>query len=401
MPTVSLIGLFIVCAVAVVVPLALGLSPARRIPTVVIEIITGIIIGPSVLGWVTYDTPIAILSTLGLSFLLFHAGMEVELDRLRGRVLTPVLLGFLLTLALALPIGFIFYGLGQVKSPVFLTIVLSATTLGMVMPLLKDSGELNSSFGQLVIAGAVVADFVPIVLLSLFFSHETASIGSKIVLLGGFIFLAIVLTAPIRRLKKWTRLLDVMVRLQNTSVQIQVRAAFMLLMGFAALAGLFGLEAILGTFLAGAILKLIDSDKVVTHAEFHQKLEAVGFGVFIPIFFIAIGVRFNLEALISNRITMISMLIFLVALLLVRGIPAILYRPLIGENRRVVVAGLLQATSLPFIVTAAHVGEQFGVISSAIGAALITTGLLSALLFPLVAISVLRQSPTVLVDEPA
>ena len=172
MPNVSFYGLLIVAVVAFAAPLLLGLSPARRLPAVVLEIVAGIIIGPSGFGWVKVDVPTSILSLLGLAFLLFLAGLEVELDRLKGRILLIVGASFLLSFGLALLVG---YGLstgGLVKSPLLVAIILCATSLGVVSPVLKDAGESESNFGQLVIAGATIADFGSIILLSLFFSRE-------------------------------------------------------------------------------------------------------------------------------------------------------------------------------------------------------------------------------------
>lgn len=298
--------------------------------------------------------------------------------------------------------GLVFYQAGQVKSPLFLTIVLSATTLGMVMPLLKDAGEHETAFGQLLITGAVIADFVPIVLLSLFFFHESTNMGTKLILLVGFVLLAVALAIGSFGLERWKRLAQVLVKLQDSTAQIRIRSSFMLLMGFAALAEITGLEVILGAFLAGAILKLIDTEQAFSHPHFRKKLEAVGFGIFIPIFFVSTGVGFNLRALFASPAALGWMLLFLLSLLLVRGIPALLYRRSIG-NRRTLVAGLLHATSLPFIVTGANVGMQLGIINPATAAALVATGLLSTLLFPMAAISLLRISTpaTVLMDEPA
>src|SRR5215831_12518204 len=191
MPNVSFYGLLLVAVVAFAVPLLLGLSPARRLPPVVLEIVAGIILGPSGLGWVKVDLPTSILSLLGLSFLLFLAGLEVELNRLKGRLLLVVGASFLLSFGLALLVGFGLSTGALVKSPLLVAIILCATSLGVVSPVLEDAGESESNFGQLVIAGATIADFGPIILLSLLFSREATSTGTKLFLLGSFILLAI------------------------------------------------------------------------------------------------------------------------------------------------------------------------------------------------------------------
>jgi Kef-type K+ transport system membrane component KefB len=390
MPNVSFTGLLIVAVVAFAAPLLLALTPARSLPAIVLEIVAGIVIGPSVLGWVKIDLPISILSVLGLAFLLFLAGLEVELERLRGRLLMFVGLAFLLSLGLALLVGYGLYAAGQVVSPLLIAIILVATSLGIVIPVLKDAGESASDFGQLVIAGAMFAEFGSIVLLSLFFSGEATSTSTKLVLLGGFALLACGFVFVILRLERSKRITAALLRLQNTTAQIRVRGAFMLLVAFVALASVLGLETILGAFVAGVILRLVDGDRMMTHPQFRQKLEAVGFGVFIPIFFVASGIRFDLAALFASPSTISRVPIFLAALLLVRGIPALLYRPLVG-GRRSVVAGLLQATSLSFIVAASQIGLELGPITKATGAGLIAAGLLSILIFPIIALTLLRR----------
>ncbi len=394
MPNVSFSGLLIVAIVAFLAPLLLGLTPARRLPAVVLEIVAGIIIGPSVLGWVKVDLPISILSVLGLAFLLFLAGLEVELERLRGRLLAFVSLAFLASLGLALLVGYGLFVAGQVISPLLIAIILVATGLGIVIPVLKDAGESSTDFGQLVIAGAMFAEFGSIILLSLFFSREATSTGTKVVLLAGFTLLAVAFAFVVLRLERSMRIGAVLLRLQDTTAQIRVRGAFMLLVAFVALASFLGLETILGAFIAGVILRLVDGDRMMTHPQFRQKLEAIGFGVFIPVFFVTSGIRFDLAALFSSPSTLLRVPVFLVALLLVRGVPALLYRPLVG-TRRAVVAGLLQATSLSFIVAASQIGLELGLITKATGAALIAAGLLSVLIFPLLALTILRRAEVV------
>jgi Kef-type K+ transport system membrane component KefB len=394
MPDISFSGLLIVAVVAFLAPLVLSLTPARRLPTIALEIVAGIVIGPSVLGWVKVDLPISILSVFGLAFLLFLAGLEVDLEQLKGRLLVFVGSGFLLSLGLALLVG---YGLSvarQVVSPLLIAIILVATALGIVVPVLEDAGESDSAFGQLVIAGAMFAEFGSIILLSLFFSREASSTTTKLVLLAGFVLLAASFAFVVLRLKRSMRIAAVLLQLQDTTAQIRVRGAFILLVAFVALASLLGLETILGAFVAGVILRFVDGDQMMTHPQFRQKLEAVGFGVFIPVFFVTSGIQFDLAALISSPSTLLRVPIFLVALLLVRGLPALLYRPLVG-TRRAIVAGLLQATSLTFIVAASQIGTELGLITKATGAALIAAGLLSVLIFPLLALSILRRAQPV------
>ena len=187
------------------------------------------------------------------------------------------------------------------------------------------------------------------------------------------------------------RLGRVLERLQDTTAQIRVRAAFVLLIGFAALADSVGFETILGAFAAGALLALIDRDRGMTHPEFRVKLEAVGFGVFIPIFFVTSGVRFDLNALFANASTVAQVPLFLVAIYLARGLPALVYAPLVGRSRAVI-AGVLQSTSLTFIVAATQIGLGLGAVSHASAAALVAAGVLSVAISPTLALVLLRRS---------
>jgi Kef-type K+ transport system membrane component KefB len=399
---VSLTSLAIVAAAAFAAPLALGLAPSVRLPTVVLEIVLGIAIGPAALGWVQVDAPVEVLSLLGLAFLLLLAGLEVEFDMLRGRLLRITALSFVFSFAVAVGAGVMLDAAGVTGAPLLIAIMLSATSLGIVIPVLKDSGEASTQFGQIVIAAASISDIATIVLLSLLFSGEGSGAGAKIVLLGGFVVLIAAIALTVLRLERSMRISAALVRLQDTTAQIRVRGAFVLLAAFVVLAEQFGLEAILGAFVAGAVLKLVDTDRAMTHPQFHRKLEAAGFGVFIPFFFVTSGVMFDLDALLASGSALARVPIFLVALLAARGLPALLYRRLVGA-RKSAAAGLLQATSLGFFVVAGQIGMELDLISRATGAALIAAGLLSVLLFPVGALLLLRyaESPSRSASQPA
>ena len=184
-PDVSFTNLLVICVIAVLAPLVVGFAPRLRVPAVVLEIVAGIVVGPSVLGWVHVDLPVQILALFGLAFLLFLAGLEIDLYRLRGRVLRLAALGYLVTAGPGLAVGVGFHAAGWVGAPLLLAIALSATSLGLVVPVLKDAGAVDSEVGQTTIAAATVADFAAIVLLSLFFSTSGGSTGAQLVLLVG------------------------------------------------------------------------------------------------------------------------------------------------------------------------------------------------------------------------
>ena len=389
MGSIAFGGLAIVAAAALAAPLALGLFPRIRLPAIVLEIVLGIVIGPHVLGWVSIDTPIRVMSLLGLAFLLFLSGLEVEYERFRGRLLRLTALGYAISFGLALLIGLGLHAGGLVKSPLLVGIALSATSLGIVIPVLKDAGQVATPFGQLVVAAASIAEIATIVLLSLFFSGEARGIGVKLVLLGLFGLFVLAVGVAVLGAERSARISAALLRLQDTTAEIRIRGAFLLLTVFVVLAERLGLEAILGAFLAGAIVKLVDRDQMMTHPEFRQKLEAVGYGVFVPVFFVATGVSFELNALFANATNLARVPIFLAALLVARGLPALVYRSL-TTRRQMVAAALLQATSLSFLVVAGQIGVQLDLVRPAVYAALVAAGLLSVLLFPLTALTLLR-----------
>lgn len=389
MPDVSFVNLLVVAAIGVAAPLIIGFFPRIRVPAVVLEIVAGIAVGPHGFKWVEFDVPVQILALMGLAFLLFLAGLEIDVVRLRGKLIRLAGLGFLVTVGLGIAAGFAFNAAGIVKSPLLVGIAFMATSLGLVVPVLKDAGQSETELGQLTIAGASVADFGAIVLLTFFFSGSSGGPGTKLVLFGGFALLVAVAALALSRLGRSMRLDGLLVRLQDTTAEIRVRFAVLLLVAFVALAERLGLETILGAFIAGAILNLVDRDSLSTHPNFHLKLEAIGYGFLVPIFFVSSGLRFDLDALLNSPSAVARVPLFLLALLVVRAIPAALYAKTAGR-RGAVAAGLLQATSLPFLVTATSIGVTLGKISAENGAAMVSAGLLSVIVFPLVALGLLR-----------
>jgi Kef-type K+ transport system membrane component KefB len=384
----SFTDLLVVVAVAFAAPFLLGLFPRLRLPSVVVEIVAGIVVGPSVLGIVEVDQVIEVLALVGLGFVLFLAGLEIEFEKLRGQVLRLTALGFVVSFAVALVVALGLSAGGLVETPLLVAIILCATSLGVIVPVLKDAGEIATPFGQLIVAAASIADFGAIILLTLFFSGE-GGVGATLLLLGALLVLAAVVFATVRGAERSMRIKADLLRLQDTTAQIRIRAAIVMFVGFAAVAEELGFEVILGTFIAGAIISLLDRDEVMTHPDFRGKLEAIGFGFFIPVFFVTSGVRFDLDALVAEASNLAMVPVFLVALLVVRGLPALLYRRVL-DRRRTAVAGILQATSLPFIVAAGAIGLELGLIDAAESAALIGAGLLSVLVFPVAGLAILR-----------
>lgn len=392
MPDVGYDNLFIVALVAVLAPLAVGLVPRLRLPAVVVEIAAGVVLGPSVLGLVEADVVVGVLGVIGLAFLLFMVGLELDVATLRGRVLRLAALGYLVSLALGVGVGAATSAAGWVDSPLLLAVALSATSLGLVVPVLKDAGTADSAMGRLTIAAATFADVAAVLLLTLLFSEGASSVGARVILLITFVGLVALTGVGVLVTGRWRRLSDVLLRLQDTSAEIRVRAAVVLLLGFVVLAENFGLETILGALLAGAVIGAVDKD-TATHPHFRIKLDAIGFGFLIPVFFVSSGIQLDISGLVSDPSALARMPVFVAALLVVRGVPVLLFRRELSA-RETVAAGLLQATSLPFLVTATMIGVETGLMSGVNAAALVSAGVVSVLIFPLVSLGLLRGRGT-------
>ena len=384
-------NLVAVLAVAAAVPLILAAVPRVPVPGPVLEIVAGIVLGPAVLGLVKPDQAVQLLSTVGLAFLLFLAGMEIDVRHFRGPRARLAGLALGLSALLALIIGIGLHAASVVESPLLIGIILIATSLGLIVPILIDAGVADRPVGQFAIAGASLGEVSSVVLLSLFFSGRATAIGPKLLLLsllGVFVVLVVIGTLRVERSMWITRTID---RLADTSAQIRIRLSMLLVVGLGALATRLGFEAILGAFIAGAILRLVDADAEHKHPLFHPKLDAIGYGFVIPVFFVTSGLTFNLSVLFSSASTLLRVPLFLLALLVVRGLPAVLYRSALTSVRDIAAAGLFQATSLTFIVAATTIGLQLHAIRPANAAALVAAGLLSVIIFPIISLQLLRS----------
>jgi Kef-type K+ transport system membrane component KefB len=388
------VNLLAVAIIAVAAPVIARLLPVR-VPSVVLEIVAGIAVGPSGFGLVTPDVPVTVLALVGLSFLLFLSGLEIDLRGLRGDLIRLPVIGFGASVVLGLAVGFAAVGVGWARDPLFIAVALGATSLGVVAATLKDSGHAARPVGQYTLAGATIADFATILMLSLLFAESDGGAASRVTSVAVFVALTLAMAFALGRAGRNMRLDRFLVGLQDTTAAIRVRIAVVVMLGFVALAARVGLETILGAFVAGAVLGLVDQD-TATHPHFRLKLESIGFGFLVPVFFVTSGLRFDLRSLTDDPASLLRVPVLLVALVIVRGLPAGLYRARLGRDE-VVAAALLQATSLPFIVTAVQIGVEVDAVRSDTGAALVAAGLLSTVLFPALALGRLDRS----VQEPA
>ncbi|WP_433294263.1 cation:proton antiporter [Actinoplanes sp. CA-030573] len=389
----SLMSAALISLLTLVAPL---LVRALRVPVpdIVVQILLGIVVGPQVLGWAHADQPVVVLSVIGLAFLLFLAGLELDFEHLRGPTLSVAVRGFLMSMTLAVAVGTVLSAIGLVRSPLLIAVILSATSVGIVIPVLADTGDLTTPLGRLVTASGSLAEVLPVVLLSLLFTEHGAGLGKQTALLLAFCGLAATAVVTVLGIERWPWLTRTLVALQDTTAQIRVRAAVALLLGFAALAVQFGLEAILGAFLAGAAISLLDRDRAMSHRPFRGKLRAVGYGALIPFFFVATGMSLDVRGFVADAGNAVRVPLFLGALLLVRGVPALLYRAILPRARQVVTAGLLQSVNLSIPVVGGAIGVRLGVIRPDVYVALVVAGLLSVIVFPVAASLLAAQRPT-------
>ncbi|MEU2289189.1 cation:proton antiporter [Streptomyces sp. NPDC013178] len=385
-------NLLVVLAVAAGVPLLLATVPRLPLPGAILEILAGIVLGPAVLHVVEADAAVELLSVVGLGFLLFLAGLEIDIQQLRGPRARLIGTGVLVSALLAASVGELLHLAGLVENPLLIGTALMATALGLLVPILRDSGAIDRPVGQLTIGGASAGEVGAVVVLSLLFSERSSGGGSKVLLLFALVGIAALIVAASVRLGRWTWLTATLDRLADTSAQIRIRLAMVLVVGLSAMAMHLGFEAILGAFVAGAVLRLVDPDAERSHPRFHIKLAGLGHGFLVPVFFVASGIQFNLGALFEDAGTVLRVPLFLAALLLVRGAPALLYRAAGLSWLEVLASGLLQATSLPVVVAAVTIGLELDAIRPDNAAALVAAGLLSVVVFPLLALPLLRRA---------
>jgi Kef-type K+ transport system membrane component KefB len=383
-------SLSVVAVTAFAAPLVVDRIRLVRVPVAVIEIILGIVIGPDVLGWAEVDEPVQVLALLGLAFVLFLAGFELDLHQLRGRLLRAAGLGYLCVLAASLVVGVGLDRLGLVDSALLAAILLSATSLALVTPVLREGDQLRTHLGQLTMACASVSEFAAVALLSLLFTKETGSTSVRLALAGAFLGLIAVVGLVAARVSHTRAVRRLFERLHGGTSQIRVRGAIMIMALFVVLAQEVGLEAILGALVAGALLGVLDRGALREHAEFRSKLDAVGYGFLAPAFFIWSGMSIDLDALRDDPSRLVLIAVFFVAFLAVHLVAIPLYRRTVSA-RGALVAGLLGSTSsLPFVVTATAIGQASDLITAATAAAMLVAGVLSALVFPVVALVLVR-----------
>jgi Kef-type K+ transport system membrane component KefB len=370
--------LAVVVAAALAAFVAGIVSTRLPLPVVVVEIVLGICIGPELLGLAHPDDFLDFFASLGLGMLFFFAGYEIDFERIRGSPLRLAALGWLLSLILAYSLGGLLALTGLVVSLLFTGSALATTAIGTLIPVLSDAGELRTRFGTFLLAAGAMGEFGPILLITLVFSTKGAVANALI--LGAFVALAVVTAVlAVRGVGRGWELLD---RTLETSGQLAIRITVVTVFALGALAASLGLDLLLGGFVAGVITRIALTGREVEVLE--SKLTAVGYGFFIPFFFVVSGIKFDLSALTEHPIRLLELPLFLGLFLVVRGVPAlVLYRGVLEIRDRVSLA-VFSATALPLVVAITTIAVEEGHMRSSTAASLVGAGILSTAILPIV-----------------
>lgn len=369
-------SLFYVLLIAALAPIAAKLVPRIAIPAVVFMIVGGVLIGPQALG-LAQEADIDILSTLGLSFLFLLAGYELDLNLMRQPAGKLGLRAWVISAVISLAVTALLYEVGFVRDFLAIAVALTTTALGTLLPIMRDAGIMDGRLGPFIFAAGAVGEFLPIVAMALLLTGS-GPIWGVVALVGMALATALVLwLIKVVERKGWAERLQLP---EDSTGQTSLRWTLVILAGLVLVADDFGLDVVLGAFLAGVVLRRWAPTNVDT---LERKLEAVGYGVFIPVFFVSSGMKLDIDSIVQNPL---RLLVFFVLLLLVRGLPALfVYRGHLGSLERWQMV-FLTATALPLLVALSEVGLESGLMLPENAAALVGAGALSVLVFPLVAL---------------
>lgn len=387
-------GLALVLTLAVLVPLLFSRLQRVRVPVVVGEIVAGVLLGRSGLGWIDPRDPVLrLLAEVGFVFLMFLAGMEIDLSALglgpgvalavegeADRRPSPLLLGlehFALTLLLASGAAYWFWRAGLAQNLFLMALVLSTTSLGVVMPVVKEHGYLGERYGQTLLVTALLADFVTMVLITVQVAFIAHGVTLE-VLLVGLLFVALLVAY---RLGAYLLpgLRALVEGLEHTTAQVNIRLALLTMIAFVALSEVLGAEIILGAFLAGLLLILLLGPE---STGLRHQLEGMGYGFFIPIFFILVGADFNLGVLAQGPGSWGLLVGFFAAAVLTKVVPAVVFRQ-VYSWRESLGGGVLLSARLSLIIAAAEIGRNLGVLSELVVVEVILVAVITVTLAPM------------------
>lgn len=387
---IDYVNLFGLILVAVAAPLLVDLLRVP-VPDAVAMILIGIAVGDSGLGWIRVDDGVGLLAALGLAYLLFVAGLEVRVAMLRGPALAIGLWAFGLSATIAVGLSLAMYAVGLIANVGVIVATLLTTSLGIVVVVLKDAGVLDTPLGQLTLLGGLLGDFTSVALISVIAPADGTPLSRTLAGLAIFCAAGVVLALVLLRISAIDELRRVLARRAGGATQLGVRLAVVAMVGFAALGQVLGLEAILGSFVAGVAVSAI-SDRSHGTGATRMKIEVIGFGLLVPIFFVAAGVRFDLAALAGSAADLALVPVLLVAMVMTRALPTLLYAKLL-TNRELLASGLLLSTKLTFVVAVVQVASAAGQITPATASALITAAIITVVSFPTATAWTLRSRP--------
>jgi Kef-type K+ transport system membrane component KefB len=384
-------SLLAVVVVALIAPLVVGLAPGLRLPQVVLLLVGGVLIGPEVLH-LAHPADVQVLSDVGLGFVFLLAGYEVDLRLFGQDAGRRAVIAWACTAVLSLAVVAGLAAGGLVRAYVPVALAFTTTSLGTVLPVLREKGMLSGRFGRHLIATGAVGELFPILAVALFLGTQSrfAALGS----LAAVLVLAVVLGVGRRLVRPGGRLATVISRGQHDTTQITLRGTMVLLVLLIAVADRFHLDAVLGAFLAGLVLRRWAGTNVDA---MRTKLDAVGYGFFVPIFFVYSGMGLDVRSVGQAPL---RLLLFLALLLALRGLPVLaVYRGVLGTRQRVQ-AALVAATTLPLLVALTEIGVRNGTMLHENATALVAAGMLSVLVFPVLTVAIDRRPPELPVTIP-
>ncbi len=369
--------LVLVAAIAVAAPMLAELTIRIGVPAVVLEIVLGIVFGPAVLDLAHPGTVVDSFADFGLGFLMFLAGYELDLMRIRGRPLRLAGEGWLLSVVLALAGAVALVSTGFALDSVVVGLALTTTALGTLLPIVRDAGLVDTPFGRHLMAVGTVGEFGPIVAVAMLLTQKDPRLTALLLVT----FLAAAVAAALLAARPQPpRLVGLLQKNLHSSSQLPVRVSILLIMLLVYLATVLGLDTLLGAFSAGIVVRLFtrgeDGDVV------RLKLEAIGFGFLVPVFFVVSGMHFDLHVFTTRPVVLLRIPLFMALMLVVRGLPAlVLYRKVLPAAQRTALA-FFSGTGLPLIVVITGIGVSAGRMRPSNAAALVAAGILSVVLFP-------------------
>jgi Kef-type K+ transport system membrane component KefB len=379
--------LVIVASAAIAGLVVTALGPRVAIPVVVVELLFGILVGPEVAGIAHVDPATDFFSRLGLGMLFFFAGYEIDFERVRGQPLKLGFTGWVISLAMAYAIAGALEAGDIVVSGLYTGSAMATTAIGTLLPILSDAGETRTRFGTYLLAAGASAEFGPILLVTLVLS--TGHPLHEALILVFFVALAVA-TGVLAVRTAW-RGWPLIERTFETSSQLAVRLAVVLIFGLVALATQLGLDLLLGGFVAGMITRLALRGREVD--VFDSKLTAVGYGFLIPFFFVVSGMAFNVDELFSDPVALLKLPLFVGLFLVIRGTPALLlYRGVLRLRDRTAL-GIFCATELPLVVAITTLAQDAGEMRASTASALVGAAIISTLAFPLIGLRLRRDRP--------